>query len=59
MGSEGGAPITSPMIKSTKRWRREIRELAQLELNTFPLWGVFALYSIFSLIIGKIISGFC
>ena len=24
------------MIKSTKVWKREIRELAQLELHTFP-----------------------
>ena len=27
---------SSPMIKPTKGWKREIRELEQLELHTFP-----------------------
>ena len=29
----------SPMIKSTKGWRRERKELVQLELHTFPSEG--------------------
>ena len=29
-------PTASPIIKSVKGWRREIRELEQLELYTFP-----------------------
>ena len=55
-GSNGAVLADSPMIKSTKGWRRERKELKQLGLHTFPLWGVFPLYSNFSLIIGKIIS---
>ena len=38
-GSDGSVPIASPMIKSTKGWRRERTELAQLELHTFPSGG--------------------
>ena len=38
MGSDGGVPATSLMIKSAKGWRRERRELAQLGLHTFPSW---------------------
>ena len=56
MGFDGGVSAASPMIKSIKGWIKERRELALLELHTFPLWGVLALYSNFSLIIGKIIS---
>ena len=36
-GSDGGVLVASPMIKLEKKWRRERRELAQLELHTFPL----------------------
>ena len=43
-GSCGGVPTASPMIKSAKGWRNERRELTQLELHTFPLWGVFLFY---------------
>ena len=32
-------PAASPMIKLAKGRRRERRELAQLELHTFPLEG--------------------
>ena len=53
--SGGSSPIASPMIKLAKIWRRARREFAQLELPTFPLGGVFVLYSNFSLILGKII----
>ena len=37
------------MIKSTKGWRRERKELAQLELHTFPLGG--SLYFIFKFVL--------
>ena len=43
-GSNGGVPDVSSMIKSTKWWRKERKELAQLELHTFPSWGVFLFY---------------
>ena len=56
MGSGDGVSASSLMIKSMKGWRRERRELVQLELHTFPSCGVFALYLNYSLIIGKIIS---
>ena len=48
--------IASSMIKSVKREKRERIELVQLELPTFPSWGVFVLYSNFSLVMGKINS---
>ena len=50
-GSDGDVTAASLMIKSTKGWRRERRELAQLRLRTFPSWEVFILYLNFSLII--------
>ena len=54
--SDGSGSTVSLMIKSTKIWRRARMKFTQLELHTFPLGGVFVLYSNFSLILGKIIS---
>ena len=54
--SSGGVLAASSMIKSTKGWRRERKELEQLELYTFPSGEVFVLYLNFFLILGKIIS---
>ena len=42
--SGSGVPAASLMIKLAKGWRRERRELAQLELHTFSSWGVFFIY---------------
>ena len=35
-GSDDNVSVASLMIKSVKGWKRERRELAQLELHTFP-----------------------
>ena len=44
-GSDSDVPAASSMIKLAKGWRRERRELMQLELHTFLSWGVFMFYT--------------
>ena len=48
-GLDDGVSASSQMIKSAKGWRRGRREFAELELNTFPSWGVFMFYTRISL----------
>ena len=43
MGSDGGVPVASPMIKSVKGWRRWIRKFVPLELHTFLSWEGYCL----------------
>ena len=45
----GDVSVTSLIIKLTKWWKRERMKLAQLELHTFPSWGVFLFYTQFLL----------
>ena len=55
-GVDGGVSVASPMLKSAKKMEKKKKKIRHLGLHTFPSWGVFVLYSNFSLIFGKIIS---